>query len=381
MKGRTGVSRRGRNTRLLSVNLTLGLPKQRVVGLDSQLMKSPAPTVRSLARALGLSHTTVSDALRGKGRVDPATAERVKAAAREAGYRRNPLAAAVMSELRRSRGGTFRGVLAAADIFEPDRPPHGVFHQELVIGARARGAELGFKLEEFVVGRAGMTVSRLDSILQSRSIHGVLLLPNWHMPDWSELDWSRYAGVYTDYVIDRPALHCVCCNHYRSMMSLVALMKQRGYHRLGLCLERGRDERTHRRFSAAFRSCQEADAKLEVLPPLVFDARDQRTFETWFRRHQPDVVIGHFTELIDWMEGCGAKLPETHGFVSLNTLYRTRPCAGLDQQPRQLGARAVELLIAQLQRNEWGVPEWPTTTTIPARWVEGPTVRPAAVPV
>jgi LacI family transcriptional regulator len=61
--------------------------------------------------------------------------------------------------------------------------------------------------------------------------------------------------------------------------------------------------------------------------------------------------------------------------VSLNVLYKTRPCAGLDQQPRELGARAVELLIAQLQRNERGVPDWPTTTTIPARWVEGPTVR------
>ena len=90
---------------------------------------------------------------------------------------------------------------------------------------------------------------------------------------------------------------------------------------------------------------------------------------------RPDVVLGHFTEMIGWMEECGAKVPDTHGFVSLNVLYKTRPCAGLDQQPRQLGARAVEQLIAQLQRNERGVPEWATTTTIPARWVEGPTVR------
>src|SRR6187549_2160245 len=158
-------------------------------------MKSPAPTVRSLARTLGLSHTTVSDARRGKGRVDPATAARVEKAAREAGYRRNPLAAAVMSELRRSRGSTFRGVLAAVDLSEPDRAPHGVFHRELVGGGRARALELGFKLEEFLVGSAGMTVARLNSILQSRGIHGVLLLPSWYAPDWMELDWSRYAAV------------------------------------------------------------------------------------------------------------------------------------------------------------------------------------------
>lgn len=40
-----------------------------------------------------------------------------------------------------------------------------------------------------------------------------------------------------------------------------------------------------------------------------------------------------------------------------------------------MGARAVELLLAQLQRNELGVPVWPTTTTVPARRVEKPTVR------
>ncbi len=342
-------------------------------------MKPPAPTVRSLARALGLSHTTVSDALRGKGRVDPATAERVKKAAREAGYRRNPLAAAVMSELRRSRGATFRGVLAAVDLLEPHRrDPHGAFHSELVQGGRERATALGFKLEEFVVGVGGLTVARLDTIMQSRGIHGVLLLPSWYAPDWSGLDWSRYAGVYTDYVIEKPALHCVCCNHYRSMTSLLTRLKARGYKRPGLFMERGRDERMQRRFSAAFRSFQEGEPGIEAVPPLVSEMRQRDEFIAWFRKHKPDVVLGHFTELIDWMEAAGAQVPAQHGFVSLNLLYKTRPCAGLDQQPRELGARGAELLIAQLQRNERGVPECPTSTTIQARWVEGPTVRKAA---
>src|SRR5512142_123702 len=99
-------------------------------------MPGPAPTLRSLAKTLGLSRTTVSDALRGSPRVDPGTAERVKKAADAAGYRRNPLAGALMSELRRSRGAAFRGVLAAIDFNEPERPNHAAnFHRELVIGA------------------------------------------------------------------------------------------------------------------------------------------------------------------------------------------------------------------------------------------------------
>lgn len=152
-------------------------------------MSEPAPTQRSLAKLLGLSRTTISDALRGSPRVDPKTAKRVQQAAAAAGYRRNPLAGALMSELRRSRGGAFHGVLAAVDFTEVARPDHAPrYHRELIAGAETRAADLGFKVEKFQVGTSGITVQRLDSILQSRGIHGVILLPAWDEPDLSNLD-------------------------------------------------------------------------------------------------------------------------------------------------------------------------------------------------
>lgn len=341
-------------------------------------MASTAPTLRSIARSLGLSRTTVSDALRGSPRVDPGTAARVRKAAREAGYRRNPLAGALMSELRRSRGTAFRGGLAAVDFNEPDRPAYASrFHRELVAGAEVRAADLGFKVERFFVGRAGLSVHRLDSILQSRGIHGVILLPAWDEPDLSKLDWSRYAGIYTDYIIERPALHSVCSDHYRALLAALQRLAALGYRHPGLLLQKHQDERLQFRWSAAFRTFQETHPALRAVPPLIVDAFDREAFAAWFRRHKPDVVLSHHTEAIDWMEGCGADVPASHGFVSLNVLSKTRPCAGLDLQPRILGARATELLIAQLQRNETGIPEWPSTTTISAHWVDGPTLRSA----
>ncbi len=341
-------------------------------------MASSAPTLRSLARVLGLSRTTVSDALRGSPRVDPGTAARVRKAAREAGYRRNPLAGALMSELRRSRGTAFRGVLAAIDFNEPDRPDYAArFHRELVLGAEERAVELGFKVEKFSVGHAGVSVQRLDSILQSRGIHGVILLPAWDEPDLSNLDWTRYAGIYTDYMIERPALHAVCSDHYRSLLAALQRLAALGYRRPALFLQKHQDERLQYRWSAAFRAFQESHPAIRALPPLIVETFTPEDFMRWFRRYKPDVVLSHNTEVIDWMERCGADVPVTHGFVSLNVLNKTRPCAGLDLQPRILGARGAELIIAQLQRNETGIPEWPSTTTIPARWVEGPTLRSA----
>lgn len=344
-------------------------------------MSVPAPTLRSLAKILGLSRTTVSDALRGSPRVDPNTALRVKKAARDAGYRRNPLAGALMSELRRSRGTAFRGVLAAVDFNEPDRPNTAVrYHRELVVGAETRATELGFKVETFFVGHAGVSVQRLDSILQSRGIHGVILLPSWDEPDLSNLDWSRFAGIYTDYIIERPALHSVCPDHYRSLLAALQRLATLGYRRPGLFVQRHQDERLQYRWGAAFRAFQESHPEINQVPPLIPDAVTPENFTSWFRRYKPDVVVGHDANAIDWMESCGMKIPATAGFVSLNFHMKSRPCAGLDLQPRTLGARAIELLIAQLQRNETGIPEWPSTTTIPARWVEGPTLRGAGGP-
>jgi DNA-binding LacI/PurR family transcriptional regulator len=342
-------------------------------------MSGTAPTLRSLAKVLGLSRTTVSDALRGSPRVDPDTAARVQKAAKDAGYRRNPLAGALMSELRRSRGTAFRGVLAAIDFNEPNRPDYAArYHRELVLGADARATELGFKIEKFSVGNAGLSVQRLDSILQSRGIHGVVLLPAWDEPDLTNLDWTRFSGIYTDYIIERPALHSVCPDHYRSLLAALQRLATLGYQRPGLLLQKHQDERLQYRWGAAFRAFQESHAGIKAIPPLLVETFTREEFVKWFRRHKPDVVLGHNTEAIGWMESCGAQLPATHGFVSLNVIMSSRPCAGLDLQPRTLGARATELLIAQLQRNETGIPEWPSTTTIPAHWRDGPTVRAAA---
>lgn len=342
-------------------------------------MSASAPTLRSLAKQLGLSRTTVSDALRGSPRVDPNTAARVRKAAREAGYRRNPLAGALMSELRRSRGGAFRGVIAAIDFNEPDRPEtSSSYHRELVLGADTRATELGFKVEKFSVGHAGVSVQRLDSILQSRGIHGVILLPAWDEPDLSNLDWSRFAGIYTDYIIERPALHSVCPDHYRSLLAALQRLADLGYRQPGLFVKKHQDARLQFRWGAAFRAFQENHPEIRAIPPLVEETITRDNFAKWFKRHKPDVVIGHNTDVIEWMESCGAKLPETHGFFCINLHMKARPCAGLDLQPRMLGARATELLIAQLQRNETGIPEWPSTTTIPAHWAEGPTVRTTA---
>lgn len=340
-------------------------------------MAKPPPSLRDLARALGLSHTTVSEALRGTPRVKAATRDRILAAAKAAGYKPNPLAGALMSEMRRARGGTFRGVLAVVDLDNPaKRPPNAQrWHGELTAGAAARADELGFKAETFVLPQMGVTLQRLDTILRSRGIRGLFLLPTNDAPDFTALDWTHFAGIYADYVIEKPRLHSVCADHYRSAMMALQRLHDMGYRRPGLVLNTHHDERLLHRWEAAFKTYRDHFPGFAKLKPLIVTEINQAVFTPWFKETKPDVVLCHRAEIVPWMEAAGAKLPETHGFCCLNVPMNITRCAGLDLQPRLLGARAMELLIGQLYHNEYGVPPAASVTSIPAAWVDGPTLR------
>ncbi|HEX7631034.1 MAG TPA: LacI family DNA-binding transcriptional regulator [Lacunisphaera sp.] len=337
---------------------------------------SRRPTIRSLARDLGVSRTTVSEALRNHPRVNRQTRERIRAAAAAAGYRCNPLASSVLSEVRRTRLGAFQGVLAAIGQEEPARVPFpGAYWRDLLQGATERSRELGFKLEHFVIGERHLSVQRLNTILRSRGIHGVLIMPAWHRPDFTQLDWTGLTGVYADYLMELPGLASVCPDHPRGMELAMTRLQELGYKRPGLVLLQQESTRLHDRWLAAFLAYLHLHPEMQALPPLILPGMNAEVFKKWFRKHRPDVVVGHRAVMIDWMAQCEARVPQTHGFCCLNMGLNARACAGLDQRPYHVGVRAIELVISQIHQNIYGIPELPSNTTVPMRWVDGPTLR------
>ena len=81
--------------------------------MDSTSQPSPA-RMRDVAQAAGVSPTTVSHALNGKGRVDPETVAHVRAVAARLGYTPNPTA----RNLRQGR----TGLLGLVNSVDPDLP-------------------------------------------------------------------------------------------------------------------------------------------------------------------------------------------------------------------------------------------------------------------
>lgn len=338
----------------------------------------PKATVRTLADELGLSRSTVSLALRGSPLIKPETRQRVLDLAAKAGYTVSPLASSLMSEMK--RGHMYRGEIAVANMDQSDRPVQARRFRSLLMAAAARRAdELGYQAQNFIIGSEGVSLERLHSILRARGIHGVLVLPVWREPDFAHLDWSHYAGVYLDYLIERPALPTVCADYYRSMLYVLQHVQELGYRRPGLFMTKPDEARLQYcwsdRWTSAYLGLQRS-LGLGRVPPLNVPSVDREAFAEWFRRHRPDVVLGHQTEAIDWMKACGARVPESHGFVSLNQALRDRPCAGLDLQPAVLAERGVELLAAQILHRQCGLQAAPSATMVPGLWVDGPTLRP-----
>ena len=160
------------------------------------------------------------------------------------------------------------------------------------------------------------------------------------------------------------------------MIGLLQELHARGYRRPGLFMDIYLDERLQFRWEGAFLALQKYLPKTTAVPALRKTKITREDFEAWFEKYDPDVVLGHIPEAMTWMKARGAKLPKTHAFVCLNSLRTTETCAALDLQVPQLGARCAELVIGQLLHNEFGIPDEPSLTTIPAKLREGPTLRP-----
>ncbi len=336
-----------------------------------------SPTIRSLAARLGLSVATVSEALRDSPRVKPDTRARVQQVAKRLGYKVNPLLGAALSAVRRSRHLDYRGTLALVDTDEDAREQFITFHREVVAGADARAIELGFKTELFWLGGRSPALShgRLEQVLHARGITGVVLLPFNTARDMADFHFGQFAAVQMDHCLLQPHLHTILPDHYVSMMNALERLTNRGYQRIGLCMEQRKDARLKRKWSAGFLSFFRNYEQLTGIPALIEPQLSRDRFVRWFRQHRPDLVVGHRQEMVDWLLEEGVRVPEHVGYFNLNVTERTAPCAGLDLQPRRLGAAAVETVVAMLHRQERGIPDWPHTVTLEAQWIEGPTIR------
>ncbi len=96
------------------------------------------------------------------------------------------------------------------------------------------------ELTALLRGNLGAMASRVCRITRDEVVS---ILPEGGsitgLPDLSELNWERYTAVYADLHINHPSLHCVCLDHYRSMVMLLRELHELVYEELleNYCVE------------------------------------------------------------------------------------------------------------------------------------------------
>lgn len=339
---------------------------------SDSLEKKCLVTYADIAREAGVSRMTVSLALRNHPDVSQATAQKVRAIAQRLGYRPDPEINRLMSYLRQSREGRSDTVLAFLDPWSRDPSIPDRYHLSLLLeGAKARAEELGFRVDLLWLKEPGMTQRRMNSILYTRGIRGLLIPPLPTGRGHITLDWKQFSCVVMDDVM-KPDLHRVTADQFGNAQTAFRQLRKIGYQRIALIETKFLDEKVDHAFSAALHWHNSQIKAAQRIPPLILPQWDAKAVKKFVEKHRPDVIVSMLNE--HRLREIGLRVPED---VALASLYNTRTdgsLAGINPLPHVQGAAAVDLLVSQLMRNEVGIPKNFKRVLIRGIWVPGKSV-------
>ncbi|WFB36253.1 LacI family DNA-binding transcriptional regulator [Kiritimatiellota bacterium B12222] len=338
--------------------------------------------MKMIAQKMGVSAMTVSLALKDHPRISKKTRDEVKRVAEEMGYRTNPMVSSLMAHIRSSRPVPYQANLAFfSDFGSPEAWKDLTFIREAYQGICDRAEEQGFLIDSFWLNQEGMQKGRIGKILNSRNIQGVILSPLAETGALDYLDWSQWSSAALGDSLLSPRLHRVTHHQFHGMEILMDHLTQKGYRRIGLAIDTLSDSKVGHAWSSymaghLLRLPVKDRVPIFLAPEIPRDAI-LRKFTTWYERHQPEVLVGH-DALLDLMRELKLRIPEDVAFAHLSLPSKLftdseLPLSGLDQNWRQIGAAAVDLVVAQIYRNERGIPEIPKTILLEGSWVEGAT--------
>jgi DNA-binding LacI/PurR family transcriptional regulator len=340
------------------------------------------PTLKDVARASEVSLMTVSRVLRGAPNVSEQTRGLVLKAAARLDYRPDPHLMRLMQWVRGRKEKRMQAVIA---VIREDVPADGLLNPTYqyvpVEDIRRRAHGHGYAVEEFFLGRDGLTPARLQKILHARGIEGVIVSPQSVQLPCARLDYSPFAAVTFGNAMSSPALHMTAGNMTLGIQMAAAQLQQRGYRRIGVAVTKWIVTRSQFGYSGGLFHWQQGLPPQNRVPLLLFPENDIRrgsaVFARWLREQKPDAVISFDSHVPGWLKRLGLRFPEDIGFVVHDWTPKMTGFAGIYQQRNHLAAAAVDLVVTQISQHERGVPEVPRQIMITPRWVEGPSVRPA----
>lgn len=333
-------------------------------------------TQGDIARAAGVHNTTVSLALRNHPAIPEATRKRIQAVAEELGYFPDPALQALVAYRRGKIPNRRQETLAYVTGWHTkwgwqDDPMQARYHA----GAERKAAELGFQLEHFWLGEAGLTQRRLNSVLFHRGIRGVLLASQ--RPETEplrDITWDQFSTVILGSFPLSPPLHRVVDDHAAAMRLAFRRVRAASCERIGAVLPRDEDDLTEQTWSTSFLAEQSRCAQANRIPTFVYRGSAESAasaFRVWYERYQPEAIISTLPVDRSPARSCALRVPRDVAWVNLRLASADGSQAGVLANCERVGELATEILVNHVQKNIRGLPAIPTTTLVDAMWVDG----------
>lgn len=330
------------------------------------------PSLRTLAALAGVTSMTVSLALRDHPSISAATRARLKKLAAEQGYQPDPTVAKLMHHLRTRRGQRTQASLCGLRLRPAPLTPQGYdYGQQAVEGARRRAESLGFRFTEMFIDEPGIAPRRLQRILASRGVEGLVLLPMVQPVALPRLlDWSMFSTVAATSSVLAPRFHTVIPDQFSNMLQLCRRLNERGLLRLGLATHTDHDVRVEHRVAAAH-GWHNTVHRRQPIGALSIDRRalDRRALAGWVEANALDVVISDSEHDLDLIASAlPGRWRRRLTLVSTSVHPPLARYPGINEKPEEVGAAAIEALAAMIQRGERGVPAAARTVLIPGEF-------------
>ena len=326
--------------------------------------------MRHIAEAVGVAMSTVSKALRNDPSISEARCREIRAVAEKMGYRPDPMVATLMAQLHHRRRRTDPHNIAWIDLWGAERSGVAKGLEPLLRGARQRAGELGYGVEVYRAGLDDISPQHLRRILTSRGQWGLIFPPVPESAMHFPFDLRGFAGVKIGTSLHEPVMHRVAPNHFRGCLVAFEKLRERGLRRIGLVLSPKMNERVEGEWLGAFLYCQWRVPADERVTPLIAAPENREAFVRWLQHEEPEAVLVVEETPLQKLRTSNRSGPKRPVIGWLLRPEVTSGDARLDQRHEQMGSVAVEMVVAQIHRNERGSPASPHQVLIDSIWID-----------
>lgn len=331
-------------------------------------------SLRDIGQRLGVSHTTVSLALKDDLRITTSVRQLVKATAEEMGYRPDPMLSALATYRRNRSGLPMSAGIAWINAWQDADALRRYREFDCYWRGAERAAEkFGYRLEEFRAG-ADCSPARLHQILHTRGIRGILLPPHSDPPSWKNFPWEHYSVVRYGRSMPHPPFHVITADQVLNTMLAFRKIRERGYERIGFVDCREATVKPGHLFLAGFLSARTALDQTMRVPvlnlSLTRNSGRAAQLAAWVKKHRVEAILTSFNELPAILAKAGLRVPDDVALAG-TTVLDTPISAGIDQHPEEIGRVGFLLLHSLINDRDTGIPTIYRQSLIEGSWVDG----------